>query len=371
MKKFIKALAIVLCLSMVTPVVAPSIGVETVEAATKIKLNCTKKTIEEGESFKLKISGTKKKVKWSSSDKRIATVSSKGVVKGIDGGANQRSCKIYATIGGKKYTCSVKVKNVVSQSIELDKTEIECVIGENAKIKATLLPSNTTDKTLQWSTGDESIAKVDSKGKVTGISSGETMLFVTNGNCTESCPITVKDIFSYENKVVENGILVNATSNKKSEIYAVEFIVKYYDDAGKLIYKQQYASTFYHVQKNRVCTFFVENPSDFVYSSYKIEANEFSTINDKLDLYDKIMVSDISIKVKDGNYILNYTVENPTEEIISYSEILFLCSKDGIEKKVIKVDCDMNVNTKKDYKINIDEMYDYVIPIISKAWVTY
>ena len=191
MKKFIKTLAIVLCLSTVTPVVAPSIGVETVEAATKIKLNCTKKTIEEGESFKLKISGTKKKVKWSSLDKRIATVSSKGVVKGIKEG----DAKIIAVVSGKKYTCSVKVKNVVSQSIELDKTEIECVVGENAKIKATVLPSNTTGKTLQWSTGDESIAKVDSKGKVTGISSGETMLFVTNGNCTASCPITVKDIF--------------------------------------------------------------------------------------------------------------------------------------------------------------------------------
>ena len=367
MKKFFKTLAIILCLTMTTPSVVSDIGVETVEAATKIKLNCTKKTMYVGDTFKLKISGTKKKVKWSSSDKRIATVSSKGVVKGIKEG----DAKIIAVVSGKKYTCSVKVKNVVSQSIELDKTEIECVAGENTKIKATVLPSNTTDKTLQWSTSDESIAKVDSKGKVTGISSGETMLFVTNGNCTASCPITVKDIFSYENKVVENGILVNATSNKKSEIYAVEFTIKYYDNVGKLIYKQQYASTFYHVQKNRVCTFFVENPSDFVYSSYKIEANEFSTINYKLDLYDKIMVSDIFIKEEDGNYILNYTVENPTEEIISYSEILFLCSKDGIEKKVIKADCDMNVNTKKDYKINIDEMYDYVIPIISKAWVTY
>ena len=86
MKKFIKTLAIVLCLSTVTPVVASSIGVETVEAATKIKLNCTKKTMYVGDTFKLKISGTKKKVKWSSSDKRIATVSSKGVVKGIKEG---------------------------------------------------------------------------------------------------------------------------------------------------------------------------------------------------------------------------------------------------------------------------------------------
>ena len=95
MKKFFKTLAIILCLSMFTPSVVPIVGTETVQAATKaktkIKLNCTKKTIYEGDTFKLKITGTKKKVKWSSSNKKVATVSSKGVVKGIDGGANQRS----------------------------------------------------------------------------------------------------------------------------------------------------------------------------------------------------------------------------------------------------------------------------------------
>lgn len=367
MKKFFKALSIVLCLSLFTPSVVPVIDIETVQAATKVKLNCTKKTMYVGDTFKLKISGTKKNVKWSSSNKNVATVSSKGVVKGVYEG----NVKITAIVSGKKYTCSVKVKNVISKSIELDKTEIKCVVGESVKIKATILPSNTTDKTLQWSTGDESIAKVDAKGKVTGVSSGETTLFVTNGDCVASCPITVKNSFSYEFIDVNNGILVYATNNKASKIYALEFVIQYYDESGKLTYKQKDASTFYHVEKDRVCTFWVEKPSDCVYSSYKVEVNEFNTINYKLDLYDKISVTDTSMDIENGKYFLNYTVENPTDEIIAYSEILFLCYKDGIEKEVIKVNCDMNVNTKKDYKISIDEMYDSVIPIISKAWVTY
>ena len=131
MKKFIKTLAIVLCLSTVTPVVAPSIGVETVEAATKIKLNCTKKTMYVGDTFKLKISGTKKKVKWSSSDKRIATVSSKGIVKGIKEG----DAKIIAVVSGKKYTCSIKVKNVVSAT-------------DGTVLKAKLILIQETDPTV-------------------------------------------------------------------------------------------------------------------------------------------------------------------------------------------------------------------------------
>lgn len=106
MKKLIKAVALAVCLTMAVPVVAPSVGIETVEAAAKVKLNCTKKSIYEGDSFKLKVTGTSKKVKWSSSNKKVATVSSKGSVKGISKG----TCKITATVGGKKYTCKVTVK---------------------------------------------------------------------------------------------------------------------------------------------------------------------------------------------------------------------------------------------------------------------
>ena len=65
MKKFMRTLAIVLCLSMFSPSVVPIAGTETVHAAskTKIKLNRTNKTMYEGDTFRLKITGTKKKVK--------------------------------------------------------------------------------------------------------------------------------------------------------------------------------------------------------------------------------------------------------------------------------------------------------------------
>lgn len=106
MKKLIKAVALAVCLTITAPVVATSVGIETVEAATKVKLNCTKKTIYEGDSFKLKVTGTNKKVKWSSSNKKVATVSSKGSVKGISKG----TCKITAAVSGKKYACKVAVK---------------------------------------------------------------------------------------------------------------------------------------------------------------------------------------------------------------------------------------------------------------------
>lgn len=112
MNKLVKAVALALCLTMTVPVATPIVGVETVEAASKVKLNYKKKTIYVGDTFKLKITGTKKKVKWSSANKKIATVSSKGVVKGIRKG----TAKITASVGGKKYTCKMTVKAVKKQS---------------------------------------------------------------------------------------------------------------------------------------------------------------------------------------------------------------------------------------------------------------
>lgn len=114
MKKLFKAVALAVCLTMTAPAVIPYIGVETVEAATKVKLNSTEEFISEGDTFKLKIVGTKKKVKWTSSNKKVATVSSNGVVKGIDGGDFSKTCKIIANVGGKKYTCKVTVYDLYS-----------------------------------------------------------------------------------------------------------------------------------------------------------------------------------------------------------------------------------------------------------------
>ena len=74
--------------------------------AAKISLSATSKTITVGKTTTLKMSGTSKKVVWTSSNKNIATVSSKGKVKGIKAG----TCTIKAKVGGKTYKCKVTVK---------------------------------------------------------------------------------------------------------------------------------------------------------------------------------------------------------------------------------------------------------------------
>ena len=97
MKKIISLLLVLSLIISLAPI-------QTVSAATK--LNKSKITLNVGDTYKLKLSGSGSEVKWSSSDKSVATVS-KGKVKAIAGG----SAVIKASVGKKQYQCSVTVKD--------------------------------------------------------------------------------------------------------------------------------------------------------------------------------------------------------------------------------------------------------------------
>lgn len=82
MGKFKKLCAIAMTLIMVF-----SVTPQSVFAAKKIKLNKTRATVYVGKTVQLKVNN-KKKVKWSTSNKKVATVSKKGKVTGKKAGNN-------------------------------------------------------------------------------------------------------------------------------------------------------------------------------------------------------------------------------------------------------------------------------------------
>ncbi len=84
------------------------------EAAKKVKLNKTNVVLEMGTKETLKVKNTKSKVKWSSADKKIVKVNSKGKLTPISIG----STKVTAKVNGCKYTCRVTVADYTGMSIE-------------------------------------------------------------------------------------------------------------------------------------------------------------------------------------------------------------------------------------------------------------
>lgn len=102
-----------LLLSLLVIIGAFVVGFEVpAQAAAKVKLNKKTVKLEVGKTKKIKVKGTTDKVTWATSDKKVATVSSKGKITAKGEG----SCKITATVGSKTLTCKVTVTAKKSSS---------------------------------------------------------------------------------------------------------------------------------------------------------------------------------------------------------------------------------------------------------------
>ncbi len=107
-----------------------------------------------------------------------------------------------ASYGEKTFTATIPVvveKTIVlANSIALDATEKEVLLGEEFTLVATVLPANTTNPAIVWATSNDSVATVVD-GKVVAVGVGEATITVatTDGsNLTATCRVVVKPILA-------------------------------------------------------------------------------------------------------------------------------------------------------------------------------
>lgn len=117
MKRTRRLLAILLsalCLINIKPIATIPIcdNVIVANAATKIAINKTKITLKKKQAYQLKITGTKKKAKWKSSNSEVVSVDKNGKIYAKKKG----NATITATVGDKKLKCKVTVQNAKSKT---------------------------------------------------------------------------------------------------------------------------------------------------------------------------------------------------------------------------------------------------------------
>lgn len=136
---------------------------------------------------------TDKAVTWSSSDETIATVDANGKVTGVETGEAQIT--VTAVDGGIAAVCKVTVGEEIIpvESIVVSPSSVEIVKGETEPVTltATVSPDNATDKTVEWSSSNTSIATVDANGLVTPRRSGNVQIIASCGGKSSSCSITI------------------------------------------------------------------------------------------------------------------------------------------------------------------------------------
>ncbi|MCI9063765.1 MAG: Ig domain-containing protein [Clostridia bacterium] len=300
LKKTLLSIIIVVSILFVAPVVFPEIQNSYVVEAANIKINKTKKTLRVGDAYNLKVSKTNKKVKWSTSNKKVATVSSKGRVTAKKKG----TATITAKVGNKKYKCKITVKDLSFSNVSITPTKLGTTLllklknNNNYAVDIRIKGKFYDNKGKKVGIGEhynfaleakaESIMKLycrDTKSRDRDYSSYKLSLG-ENNNANGKCVVTqVSRKYHAANliniKNVTKGKNQYTIRIENSDIRVLKFVnigIVFYDKKGKIIgAESKSVSTYYlypHQTKDLMYNFPKNNKGKTLTpASYKVYVN--------------------------------------------------------------------------------------------------
>ncbi len=151
---------------------------------------------------------TDKTLVWTTDDEDVVSVDNDG---NVTARAKGDAIVTASTTDGSGISASCYIKVVkLAELIILDESSISATIGSQIQLTATVLPEETSDKGVRWSSSDDDVATVDNDGLVKIISSGRceiTASTVDGSDLTAKCEIqTVSDVkgirYDYNTPVV-------------------------------------------------------------------------------------------------------------------------------------------------------------------------
>lgn len=297
--------------------------------------------IEPGQSKQLTISvlpsnATNKKVKWSSSNTSVVSVSSKGKIKGIKEGkatitvtakdASKKKAKVTVTVGKK--VKSITFTNTASLT--------KLPVGQTFKLKTQVLPEDAVIKTKKWTTSNAKVATVKS-GVITAVGNGTATIKATaKDGSGKYASYKVKVITLAKSVLVENPL--KRTYLQKGESVTLQATVKP-------------ATT-----TNKSLTWTSENPAVATVSSkgvVKAVGNGTTSIKattkDGTLVYDKCTINVISLRNQDTKFIAHrgYSTVAPENSGAAF--------RAAIEAKFWGVECDLRKTADGQFVIHHDD----------------
>ncbi|MDE5744468.1 MAG: Ig-like domain-containing protein, partial [Paramuribaculum sp.] len=170
--------------------------VEKTIEVTELTLNYEEVEIIEGISLQLTATvephdATDRTLIWRTSNPTIVTVSTNGLIKAVNPG---KANITVTAANGLKAICEVTVvkKTIAVTALTLNVEEAEIVEASVLQLTATIEPRDATDRTVTWTSSDESVAVVNTSGLVTAVTPGIATITATAANgLSASCAVTV------------------------------------------------------------------------------------------------------------------------------------------------------------------------------------
>lgn len=170
-----------------------------IEAAVKPELAKMSDNIVVGGKTKIKVKNVSKrdKITYQSAKKNIATVSKKGIVKGLKSGTAEITVSIKKKLRTTKLTYKVTVKKP-----GLSKRRLSLTLGRTAKLSVKNKPKKAQ---YTWKSDNPRIATINKTGKVTAKSKGTAKIKVRVKTAKKiynlSCKVTVKPSSGIQNNI--------------------------------------------------------------------------------------------------------------------------------------------------------------------------
>lgn len=128
-------------------------------------------------------------LKWSSANTAIATVSQSGVVTGVKEG---KTTITVSGEGGVKAACTVTVTPIPVESVSINLgSSYQMYTGKSATAKATIKPSDSTVRAVEWTSSNQSVATITVAGTIKAIKAGKTTITAKADGKSASCTLTV------------------------------------------------------------------------------------------------------------------------------------------------------------------------------------
>ena len=307
-----------------------------VEAATKTRLSATSIAMDAGAKTKIKLVKYKKlskkqlkKVKWTSSNKKVATVKASGkykqnamitakhsgktTIKVIYNGKSYR-CKVTVNQEGKKHQAGdvddddeedndspekKKDEVIAATSITIDQgSKVTLTEGDTYQLTATVIPSNAP---VHWSSSNPSVATVDQNGLVTVLKGGKAGISCVSLNTKKlraaimAVTVNLKAKYTYECYLI--GDVYNAGFMK----------VGLYDDGCTPIYIKTDNPNPETIEMQYVSGYSSNNYHNFADVKYTTEADKEHGLRKVEGGYLGLLCGDGGTyeKRSDGYYYLN------------------------------------------------------------------
>lgn len=194
--RFMAVIAVILAFALTftgVSIPANAAATSTVKSIAVKNLPSNTLTLKAGKTFTLKTNTTSGNLKFSTSNKKIVTVSSAGKLNA------KKSGRANITISLKS---NPKIKKVVKVTVgkpvtrvKVNKSALTIKKGGSAVIKATVGPNTASNKKVIWKSSNSKIAKVSSTGRIRAVKGGTATItaVAADGSGKKAvCRVTVK-----------------------------------------------------------------------------------------------------------------------------------------------------------------------------------